>query len=471
MLRIKDTKVFSEINEFFTDNNNPVFQIMDRISELKLKIRTPKQSKYDRRFKLFHLLIGQLMGMCTVHQYLKGFERWTECKKDVLYRFKSNGNINWRIILNRINKKLIQNQESMNTHSNESTKCLIIDDTDFEKRGSKMEFIGRIFNHVKKTYNLGYKCLNLCYWNGNSCYGLDFSIHIETGRNPAKQQGLSKMEQKQRFSKLRADNSPGHQRQKELVKSKISMAIQMLKGQLKQGIKANYLLADSWFTCVELIQAVIKFPGLHYLGMAKIGKTKYELKGKFYTASQLINKMKRNKSYSRKLKMQYLTVRDAKFKNIPVKIFFYKTSRSSSYQMLITTHNSLDAVKAFSIYRIRWSIELFYKESKQHLNLGKSQSIDFDTQIADTTISIITYNLLSSIRSLNEYKSIGGLFEQISKNNITPNLIDRINELLEQILEILVEVLQVDIYRILDEKLSSPDFDNKYLKTFLKLAS
>ena len=471
MLRIKDTKVFSEINEFFTEGRNPVFQILDRISEMNIRIKTPNQSKYERRYKLFHLLIAQMMGMDSVHQYFQGFDKWIECRKDVLYRFKSNSTINWRSLLSRINKKLILTQGMTESQSDETTKCLIIDDTDFEKRGSKMEFIGKIFNHVKKTYKLGYKCLNLCYWDGNSCFGLDFSIHIEPGRNPLKSQGLSKTQQKQRFSKNRKDKSPGYNREQELTRSKISMAIQMLKNQIKQGIKANYLLADSWFTCAELIAAVTKIKGLHYLGMAKIGKTKYELKGKYYTASQLINKMKRNKLYSRKLKMWHITLSGATLRNIPVKLFFYKTSRSSNYQLLITTHSSINAIKAFSIYRIRWSIELFYKESKQHLNLGQSQSVDFDTQIADTTISIITYNLLSSIRSSNEYKSIGGLFEQISGNSITPNLIDRINNLLEQTLEILVEVLQVDIYAILDEKLSSPDFENKYLKTFLKLAS
>lgn len=56
---------------------------------------------------------------------------------------------------------------------------------------------------------------------------------------------------------------------------------------------------------------------------------------------------------------------------------------------------------------------------------------------------------------------------KVSGNTITPNLIDRINSLLEQTLEILVEVVQVDIYAILDEKLSSLDFENKYLKPFL----
>lgn len=471
MLRFKDTKVFSEINEFFTDGRNPVFQVMDRIIRLNLRLSSPAQSKYDRKYKLFHLVMGRMMGKANVHKYFQVFEKWLECKKDVLYRFKSNSDIDWRKLLNSINKKLIREQQSPGFYSEESTRCFIIDDTDFEKRGTSIEFIGKIYNHVKNTYHLGFKCLNLCYWDGNSCFGLDFSLHMETGRNPLKEQGLGKAEKSKRFTKERKENSPGNVRQLELTKSKINMAIQMLRSQLKRGLKADYVLADSWFTCVELISEAFKNRGLHYLGMAKMGNTKYDLNGKAYDARQLINKMKRHKAYSRKLRMWHITIPGVKLKDIPVKIFFFKTARSSSYQMLITTRTSLNAVRAFGIYKIRWSIELFYKEAKQHLQLGQSQSVDFDAQIADTTLTIITYNLLSSIRAVNEYKSIGGLFEKISGETITPNLIDRINSLLEQTMEILIDVLEVDVYAILEDKMSSPEFESKYLKTLLKLAS
>jgi len=46
-------------------------------------------------------------------------------------------------------------------------------------------------------------------------------------------------------------------------------------------------------------------------------------------------------------------------------------------------------------YANRWSIEVFFKESKQLLALGKEQSTSFNAQIASTSISLMTYTMLA----------------------------------------------------------------------------
>lgn len=55
----------------------------------------------------------------------------------------------------------------------------------------------------------------------------------------------------------------------------------------------------------------------------------------------------------------------------------------------------MNAIRVFEIYSIRWTIEVFFKESKYYFLLGKSQSQDFDIQIVDITISVILYNIFS----------------------------------------------------------------------------
>jgi len=47
------------------------------------------------------------------------------------------------------------------------------------------------------------------------------------------------------------------------------------------------------------------------------------------------------------------------------------------------------------IYNIRWSIEVFFKKVKQLLGLGKNRSTNFEVQIAQTTITMIQYLLIS----------------------------------------------------------------------------
>jgi len=51
----------------------------------------------------------------------------------------------------------------------------------------------------------------------------------------------------------------------------------------------------------------------------------------------------------------------------------------------------LEFEDAYRIYTNRWFKEFFLKEAKNYLRPGKSQLQDFDTQVADTTISMIQY--------------------------------------------------------------------------------
>jgi len=92
--------------------------------------------------------------------------------------------------------------------------CFIIDDCDLPKRGIRIERIGRIFSHLTMKYQLGFKSLNLTYWTGKKLLQLDISLHGEMGRK--QNQGLSKKEQRNRFTKQRENTDPGYKRCEEV---------------------------------------------------------------------------------------------------------------------------------------------------------------------------------------------------------------------------------------------------------------
>jgi len=94
-------------------------------------------------------------------------------------------------------------------------------------------------------------------------------------------------------------------------------------------------------------------------------------------------------------------------------------------QAIITTDLSLSAQRVFKIYQNRWSIETSFKELKQLLGYGKSQSRDFDGQISDATTSLICYNVLSHIKAINDHQSIGYLFSNISQQSLHPTIMQK----------------------------------------------
>ena len=133
-------------------------------------------------------------------------------------------------------------------------------------------------------------------------------------------------------------------------------------------------------------------------------------------------------------------------------------------KIVITTNTKLIAFEAFEIYKIRWSGEVYFKDCKQNLCLGKSQCTDFNVFISDTTLSLMVYNILSTFKHANEYTTIGDLFEELDKNRLHLTIIDWISELLNEIADVLAETFQIDLFELIEDKLSDPEFENKYLR-------
>jgi hypothetical protein len=394
--------------------------------------------------------------------------------KNVFYRLQNNGNMNWRTLLYSFSKKYQRIVENKGIKSEQDTiQCFIADDTTLEKTGNTIEGIGKVFDHVTHRMVLGYKMLVLGYWDGKSYTGIDFTMHRERGANPNKPYGLSTKELKKQFKKNRKPEQPSYSRYRELDLSKLDMLVEMLKRAVKHGYKASYVLVDSWFMCEELILSIrsIRHGMLQVLGMCKIDKRKYMIDKKEFTASELITRLSRKKhQYSRKHKMQYFAS-VATYKGIPVKLFFVRYGNKDKWHLILTTNRALSFIKAIEIYQIRWTIEVFFKESKQYLNLGRCQSTDFDGQVADCTIAIITHTILSLQRRFSAYETMGGLYESLRNEMIELTLWQRLWKIFLNLVQELVDLLGIDVEQAMRTLFSNNDKANRVLTLLQELSN
>src|ERR1039457_4515426 len=101
---------------------------------------------------------------------------------------------------------------------------------------------------------------------------------------------------------------------------------------------------------------------------------------------------------------------DAVYKEYRVRLYFSRFGQKGKWHLILTTDASLSYLQAMELYQIRWTIEVFFKESKQYLNLGGCQSTNFEAQIADTTITMIQYILLTLRKRFDDYESRGEIF-------------------------------------------------------------
>jgi predicted nucleic acid-binding Zn finger protein len=366
-----------------------------------------------------------------------------EARKDTFYRLKNNPSICWRLVLwlfaTKFRKTVEEHGEKIG-----SVKCIVFDDTLLAKTGRYIEKVSRVWDHVTGRFILGFKMLLMGYWDGTSFIPVDFSLHREQGRNKEKPFGLKKKELKRQYRKKRAANTHSYERSKEADTGKIESALKMFSRAITQGFKVDYLLMDSWFTCEAFIDAVLKVKHqvTHLIGMYKIPKTKFEyMKGSF-TYSQIRNMLGRAKR-CRKLGFYYNEA-VVMFRGKQIKLFFSKQGKNGKWKVFLTTNVSLSFIKMIEIYQIRWSVEVFFKESRQLLGLGKCQSNDFDAQIADTTITLIQHIMLTLRYRFDNYESLGALFAGIKENVINYRLNERLWGLFIELLK-LIEILFVEI--------------------------
>lgn len=469
MLQNKNNKIFSEINEFFNSNDKAISKTMSvfktlQISKVMIDAKSNWPEQYSRQNLLLALLLQPLFSVQNISDYLQStlFE-YIHAAKDTLYRFKNEGTISWRKIVDQVNQRIIRRIEQSGTKDSDSPTCLILDDTDLKKTGKHIEHISRIWSHVAHGSILGFKGLFLGYWDSKTFIGLDFSLHKEKGKNKKYPNGISKRDNKKQYKKTRVRQDADYQRQSELFVDKISNAIMLIKKAVSQNIKFEYVLMDSWFVCEQIILEVIQ-TGAQMIGMCKMGNAKYTYQNKQKSAKQILRHLKQNKNV-RWYKQLHLFVTETTviYKDIPVKLFFCRNSKRGKWHLLITTDTKLNIKRTYEIYSIRWSIEVFFKEAKQYFQLGKSQSRDFNAQIADTSISMIQYNIFSLAKRFSTYETLGELFNDAKNSTMELTICKRLWAFFLEFIALIADMVNVDPDELMG-KILKEDAENKFIK-------
>ena len=275
--------------------------------------------------------------------------------------------------------------------------------------------------------------------------------------------GLKKADYENQYQKQREANTAGYKRGKEADVNKIDMMIKMLKRTVKKGFVPDYVLTDTWFFSYKVLQAIIDIgKNIKLVSMAKITNAKYKILpiGKLLTPHEIITRYERGSGKNnRKYKARYIQFQ-AEYQGIRVKIFLIRFGTYGTWRMLVTTDLNMRFNRIIEVYKIRWTIEVFFKESKQNLLLGKSQSQDFDAQIADVTLSLMRYIFLSYYQRIHYGISIGGLFRQLSQSAVKENILAGINLYFIELLQIFASLAGVDFITFYEDLLRNPEAEN-----------
>lgn len=197
-----------------------------------------------------------------------------------------------------------------------------------------------------------------------------------------------------------------------------------------------------------------------------MGKTNYCYNGKDLSSKQIVDALRRCKKTKRsKATGFYYGHADVLLKGIKVRLFFSKATRRGRWHGMLSTNLELTFEQAYKIYATRWTIEIYFKESKQYLGLGKCESQDFDAQIAHTSLCMMQYNILSLAKRFDKYETLGVLFRETIHNTLEITLADRIWMIITSLVARLVVILDVDQEMLMENLI----VDNQELTELINL--
>jgi hypothetical protein len=282
--------------------------------------------------------------------------------------------------------------------------------------------------------------------------------------------GLSPAQRRKQYRKNRDKNSPGYQRKLEIDMSKSQVVMKMISRAIRRGFVFEYVLFDSWFFSREILACIESFRTrcIKLIAMVKMGKNLYRdcMSGKQMDASTMRKQYKKKTKRNRKYNARYIMV-PVWYDNRRVNLFFVKLGSGSKWKAFITNDLDLGFNKLLETYHIRWSVEVFFKEAKQYLQLGKCQCNSFDSQIGATTLSMMQYIMLILYKQMHYGKSLGSLFDLLSSQAEEENITRYLLEIFWEIVNGIGELLKVDCMELLGEMIR----DNEKAEEIMRLFS
>ncbi len=347
-----------------------------RIPEVLDNFFSPFESHFNKRsfvhFKIFCFMIALSSSNKTVSQiasYLTfGTHRtklndfllqspWNEV--DVL---KDMAHARLKKIYKKSNKK--------------SPVFVILDDSKKKKTGKHVQGAGKIYDPVSKTYIKGHQFLAATiYYKGHT---IPYLIKLYLKKEVAK-------ELKEPFKKL------------------TTLAQEIIE-QIDIPFDAPiYVLTDSFYSNKKVVNAA-RAKGFHYIGTLKENRT-FTINGKKTNVSTYTRNSFKRKT---KLKTKVATNRGLIQYSFISTIASVSTigscqlafSRKGSKRKIIAiacTDEKLNPKNIILYYSFRWSIEVWFKQAKQHLSLGALHRQKLSGVIKHLHLSACAYLLLTHL--------------------------------------------------------------------------
>jgi SRSO17 transposase len=321
--------------------------------------------------------------------------------KDALYDTMNREDLNWRKYHDQIARKAVQ------TFKTSGKTAFVVDDTVEQRFGKKMPGISSHFDHTTGRHLMGQQVLTLGLSGDEGFVPLDSELYISQtkaiGLHEAFKDGRSVTAKRYRTA---------------LQCTKPEMVSAMIKRALNAGIVACYLLADAWFGTKGMIRLTQATSLVAVLRMKK-NKMKYRL-SEFVHGQTVTQELDVQALYKHCVRKTWQPIPGQKYQAkavdvelnlaenkepdewLKVRLLFVRghtektktTVGKHEWAVFLTTDTALPPTEILRLYSLRWAIEVYFKEAKQHLGFLKEQSNHYAAYVASIHLTAIRFCLL-----------------------------------------------------------------------------
>ena len=421
-----------------------------RLNTLLNKAGFTKRSGLQITQAVFLLLLWKWLSVSSIAMFSrKALGTFTAAKKDVMYDLLKREDINWREF-NLLSAKEIYRKNSLGGNR---IKAFVLDDSIKTRRGKKMEGVSSHFDHVSNRHVMGQQVLTLGLATEEVFLPMDSQVYV----SKTKAKGLNRP-----FKDGRSVVARRYQEATE--QGKPEMAAKMMKRALRSGLEADYLVADAWFGTKPMIRTALDLQVCPILRMKK-NKMKYraELKGR---KQELLDA---KELYAHAVKGEWKKVRGLPWKAVELEVALdiaeekqktptWKTVKllfvrgvnepgepevgKKDWALFLTTDAQLGTSKMLEVYALRWGIEVYFKEAKQHLGFLSEQTASFASHTASIHLCAIRYLMLVHAKLAGQEARVGDVRTNIQDQLDTLSFAGRLWQIFRAIISGTLQQLQ-----------------------------
>ena len=284
-----------------------------------------------------------------------------------------------------------------------------------------MEDVSSHYDHVTNRHVMGQQVLTLGLATEEAFLPLDSQIYVSA----KKAHTLNRPYEDRR--------SIAAQRYREATtRSKPEMALGMMKRARRSGVEADYMVADAWFGTKTMIRAAYELGVCAVLRMKK-GSMKYRVHAADGTKTRMLDA---KELFAHQVRRRWTKVQGLPWRAVAVEVELdvsanrqqpaqWKRIRllfvrgvhepgepevgKKDWALFLCTAPGLAMSKMLEVYALRWGIEVYFKEAKQHLGFLVEQTRTFACHTASIHLCAIRYLVLVHAKLSDDRARIGEL--------------------------------------------------------------